>query len=253
MPTHEELILEVGDLARERLWNKPTCPKSIDRVYKAEEQLAERQAEMKALEDQIAEQDQALTEFKEACDSEFAELEVLVNKFKKSVDAAEGKVKGLRSKIASKEADLRYSKFAMKREEDRVKEWEETGEGEKAAAGQANLKRMRLDLMRRQREINDMREEMDKIMNPESGIGSEGIRARRRIMELEDQLTAREEEYNQAVTDLQDQISAKQEEANAAQEYYDKSLAILGEDVYQARIPDPALSAVYIKLDRLTK
>jgi chromosome segregation ATPase len=253
MATFEELVLELGDLARERLWNKPNCPRSIDRVYKAEEQLEKYQSEVQDIQAQIAEQEQALTEFKQACDAEFAELEVLVNKFKRSVDGAEGKVKGMRSKLASMEADLRYSKLSTKREEDRVKDWEETGEGEKAAAGHTNLKRLRLDIMRRQREINDMREEIDKVMNPQSGIGAEGIRARRRIMELEDQLTVREEEFNQAVTALQEQLNVKQEELNGAQDYYDKSIAILGEDVYQARIADPALSALYPKLDRLSR
>jgi chromosome segregation ATPase len=253
MPTYEEYVLELGDLARERLWNKPACPKSIDRVYKAEEQLSQRQGEAKDIEEQIAEQDQALTEFREACDAEFAEHEVVVTKFKKSVDAAEGKVKGLRSKIAGKEADLRYSKLSMSKEEERVKNWEETGEGEKAVAGKENLKRLRLDLLRRQKEITELREDMDKIMNPETGIGAEGIRARRRIMDLEDQLTVREEDYERVVAELQDQLAAKQDEVNAAQEYYDKSIAILGEDVYKARIPDPALSAIYPKLDRLTK
>ena len=250
MATYEELLLELGDLARERLWNKPSCPAAIDRVYKAEEQLEKATRGVKDIEGQLLEQEQALTEFREACDAEFAELEAVAKKFKKAVDGAEAKVKGLRSKIASREADLRYAKVGVKAEEKRVQEWEETGVEDKAKQGKENLKRLRLDLLRRQREIGEFREDMSKVMNPQDGFGAEGIRARGRIMDLEDQLTAREEEYNQAVTELQESLAGKQEELNAAQEYYDKSISILGEEVYQARIPDPALSAVYLKLDR---
>lgn len=250
---YQNLLLELGDLARERLWNKPSCPKSMDRVYKAEEALEAHQTEVQAIEQQMGEQEQALAEFREACDAEFAEQEVLVSKFKKSVDAAEGKVKGLRSKLASREADLRYSKFAIDKEEGRVKEWDEIGEVEKAAQGKEGLKKMRMDIMRRQRELNEMREEMDKIMNPESGPGAEGIRARRRMMELEGQLDARDAEFKQAMGDLQTQLDAKQQDLAGAQAFYDNALILLGEDAYKARVADPALAALYPKLDKIAR
>ena len=46
---YEELIFQLGDLARERLPNKPNCPRSMDRVYKAEDVVVARREELAQL------------------------------------------------------------------------------------------------------------------------------------------------------------------------------------------------------------
>ena len=35
--SYNDLIFQLGDLARDRLAGKPNCPRSMDRVYRAEE------------------------------------------------------------------------------------------------------------------------------------------------------------------------------------------------------------------------
>ena len=50
--------------------------------------------------------------------------------------------------------------------------------------------------------------------------------------------------------ELDDAIAAKEEEVKAAEDFLDQALFLLGEEVYGERIADPALAALYLRLDR---
>ena len=82
----DDLIFQLGDLARERLANKPDCPRSIDRVSRAEEGLGARKDELAEVEQQMNDEDAAYQEFVANCDQERADMEQLVKKWRKAVD-----------------------------------------------------------------------------------------------------------------------------------------------------------------------
>ena len=253
MDTYEDLIFRLGDVAYERLWNKPNAPGVIERVIKAAEAYEARQVELREIEAAMDAEEVAYNEFRDACSAEDADCQQLVDKHAKAVKVAESKAKSILSKLVTRRNDVAHSRRALEKYEAHVKEYEAIGEVEKAKPARENLKRAKLDLMKRTRECEDMQTEYDKIMNPESGPAAEAIRARRRQKDLEMQLDERTEAYNEQIGELNKEAGAKDDEVKATRSFYDKALFLLGEEVYRDRIADPALSAFYPKIDKLIK
>lgn len=250
MDTYEDLIFKLGDVAYERLWNKPSAPAVMQKVIKAAEVYEARQVELHEIEEAMDAEEAAYNEFRDACAEEDAQCGLLVEKHSKAVKIAESKAKSIESKLVSKRNDVSASRRALDNFAAQVKSLEDIGEFEKAKVAKENLKKAKLDGMKRERECDDMQAEYDKIMNPEIGPAAEAIRARRRQKDLELQLEERTQQYNDLITQLGDEAAAKDAEIQAAKNYYDKQLFMLGEQVYQLRIPDPALSAFYPKIDK---
>jgi hypothetical protein len=177
----------------------------------------------------------------------------VIERHKKAVQVAESKAKAIEAKLVSRRKDVASARASLAKVEDQIKQWDENGEVDKAKASRATLKSAKLDLMKRSRDCEEMQAEYDKIMNPQTGPGAEGIRARRREWDLERQLEERTDAYNERITELNDQAAAKDEAVKAARDYYERGLMILGEEVYSARISDPALAPFYPKLDKLAR
>jgi hypothetical protein len=67
---------------------------------------------------------------------------------------------------------------------------------------------------------------------------------------MEDEAEGRKAEHEARMQELDQQIAAKEEEVHAAEDYLDQAVFLLGEEVYGARINDPALAALYPRLDK---
>ena len=253
MPSEQynELIFKLGDAAYERLWNKPTPPRAIARVIKAAETLESRQVELSELEASMDAEQAAYDEFRIACEEEAASCAEAIERFKKPVAVAEAKAKAIEGKMVSKRKDTIVARTGLAKFELQLRTWEEDGLVEKLKIGRDNMKKAKLDVMKKERECEDLQNEYDKIMNPDTGAGAEGIRARRRQRDLEIQLEERTEAYNQRIEELNADAGTKDNEVAAAKEYYEKALYVLGEECYQSRVNDAALAAFYPKLDKL--
>lgn len=249
--SYNDLIFKLGDVARERLGGRPNAPRSMERVLTAEENLVAHEDELKGIEAAMDEEEAAYKEFGQAVEEEKAELKLLVDKYKKVISHAEAKHQAAREKIASKENDLKHAKLSGQKEEAKLKNYEEVGDKQKAESSKLSLKHIRMDIMRRTREIREMSEEAEKIFTPEDDSpGSQAVRAAGRIRDLEKQMEERQEQYNQALAELDQQAAEKEQEIQAAREYHDQAIFLLGEEVYSLRINDPALVPLYLKLDR---
>jgi chromosome segregation ATPase len=248
---YNELIFKLGDLARERLGHKPNPPRGMERVLTAEAALAEREEDLKAINQAMDDEETAYTEFNQAVQEEQEALQPQLLEFKKAVTGAEERYKQAREKIAAKENDLKHAKLSLAKEEEKIKEMEHRGERSKAAAGAASCKNLRMDIMRRQRELREMSEAAELIVNPKEDDGpSDAIRARTRIKDLDTQMVDREKQYNEALGELDQSAEEKETEITAARDYYDQAIFLLGEEVYQLRIYDSALVPLYLKLDK---
>lgn len=250
---YDDLIFQLGDLARERLANRPNPPRSMDRVFRAEDALLQRREELEELEQQMNDEDAAYQDFLAQQEAERAEQMEIVKKWKKAVDAIEGRSKELRKSLSSKRAMLRYEQQNLKRAEQRHKELEMTShhDQQKIALSRENLKKLRLALMRKQREIEEAEIELQSVLTPRPGQpGAQGILAHKRLLEMEDEAEARKAEHEQRMAELDEAIAAKEEEVRAAEEYLDQALFLLGEECYSQRIADPALAALYPRIDR---
>jgi hypothetical protein len=250
--SYNDLIFQLGDLARDRLAGKPNCPRTMDRVYRAEEALVARREELAELEQQMNQEDLDFQAFVAAQEKEKAVHGIQVKKWRKAVDAIEGKVKDMRKGIASKKAEVRYGAEGLKKLELKIADMELTRQdiGDITTARE-NLKKNRLKNMRLIRDIEALEYDLNNALTPHPGQpGAPGILAHKRLLEMLDQLEVRKEAFDQAMAELDQAIATKEQEIQAAEDYLDQALFLLGEDVYAQRIADAQLSPFYPRLDR---
>ncbi|AKQ66670.1 hypothetical protein A176_003582 [Myxococcus hansupus] len=250
--SYNDLIFQLGDLARDRLPGKPNCPRSMDRVYRAEEAVVTRRDELAALEQEMNDEDAAYSDFLAVQDEEKAKQGVIVKKWKKAVDAIDGKVKELRKTLASRKADLRYAEDGLNKLEQKIADMELIGDAPaKIDVARTNLKKNRLQQMRLGRELEDLESRLSTALTPEPGQpGAAGILAHKRMLEMEDQAEERKLDHEHRMADIDQAIAAKEPQVQAAEDYLDQALFLLGEDVYAQRINDAQLAPFYPRLDR---
>ncbi|MBL8950016.1 MAG: hypothetical protein JNK82_04510 [Myxococcaceae bacterium] len=251
--SYNDLIFELGDLARERLAEKPNCPRSMDRVFKAEDVVLAQRDELKALEEELNAEDASYQDFLDAQEAERGEQKEIVKKWRAAVAGIEVRSRDLRKKISSAKATLRYERVNQKRAEERHKDLElrESHEVQKVNMSRELIKKTRLQLMRKQRNIEDMELEFETLLTPRPGQpGAQGILAHKRLLEMEDEAETRKAEHDERMEAFDKQVAAKEEEVQAAEDYLDQAVFLLGEEVYGARINDPMLAPLYLRLDK---
>lgn len=251
--TYDELIFQLGDIARERLPNKVSCPNSMQRVFRAEEALVARQDELAALEQQMNDEEANYDEWLAWLAAERETHGAVVKRYKKAVDTIEGRVKELRKKVATRKADHRYGALGLEKEEKKLADLEMAAtDGARLEDARQNMKKLRLAHMRLTREIEQLEADLARVLTPAPGQpGADGILAHKRMLELQDEADGRKEEYEALMKDLDQAIAQKEQEVAAAEDYLDQALFLLGEECYATRIPDPALAALYPKLDKV--
>lgn len=250
--SYNDLMFQLGDLARDRLAGKPNCPRTMDRVYRAESALVARRDELAGLEQQMNDEDAAWQDYLAQYERERAVQFEIVKKWKKAVDAVEGQTKTLRKTLSARRADLRYAQDALKKLEKKHADLELTTRDEsKLNVSRENLKKNRILGMRLAREVEDLAHQIELVLTPKPGQpGAPGILAHKRMLDLEDEMTARKEAFDQAMAELDQAIAEKETEVQAAEDYLDQALFLLGEDVYAQRIQDAQLAPLYPRLDR---
>lgn len=251
--SYEELLLQLGDLARERLGSKPNPPATMEDVFAAEDTLLAVREEKEALEQEMNDEDAAYQDFLEAQSAERTEQEEIVKKWRKAVEGVEGRSRELRKTLSSQKAALRYEKISIKRAEAQHKEFELkfSHQPDKVRMSAENLKRARIKVMRKDRDLEEMDRELELILTPKPGQpGAQGILAHKRLLEMEDEGEVRKAEHEERMQTLDETIAAREEEEKDAEAVLDDAVAALGEEVYSLRLPDPALAAFYPRLDK---
>lgn len=250
--SYNDLIFQLGDLARDRLAGKPNCPRTMDRVYRAEAALVARRDELAALEQQMNDEDAAWQDYLAQYEADRAVQYEIVKKWKKAVDAVEGQTKTLRKTLSNRRADLRYAQDALKKMEKKHADLELTTQDQHVLGlSRENLKKNRIQSMRLTREVENLERDVAMALTPKPGQpGAQGILAHKRMLDMEDEMNARKEAFEQAMAEIDRAIGEKEGEVKAAEDYLDQALFLLGEDVYAQRIADAQLAPFYPRLDR---
>jgi hypothetical protein len=164
----------------------------------------------------------------------------------------EGQTKNLRKTLSTRRADLRYAQDALKKMEKKHADLELTTQDEsRLGVSRENLKKNRIQQMRLTREVENLERDVAMALTPKPGQpGAAGILAHKRMLELEDEMAARKEAFDQAMAEIDQAIAEKETEVQAAEDYLDQALFLLGEDVYAQRIADAQLAPLYPRLDR---
>src|SRR5438477_434786 len=110
---YNELIFQLGDLARDQLARKERYPRSMERVFKAEEAVARLRQELAALEEELDGEDSGYQELLAAHGEERGQLAETVKRFQKAVDAIQGRSKELRKRITAQKAGIKYDATSL--------------------------------------------------------------------------------------------------------------------------------------------
>lgn len=251
--SYNELIFQLGDLAREHLAESKSAPRAMENVFAAEDAVIAIRDEIAALEEELNQEDAAWQDFLDAQEAERNEQKAIVTKWRGAVIGVEGRSRDMKKKLSSLKAAFRYQKASLKRAEISHKEMEirEGHDVRKINLSRENLKKSRLHIMREQRNVEELEWEFNQVLTPRPGQqGAQGILAHKRILEMEDEMEEREEAHKAVMKEIDAAIAKKEEEVKAAEEELDGCLFDLGEACYSDRIPHPELNPFYPRLDK---
>ncbi|MBL8921801.1 MAG: hypothetical protein JNJ54_23285 [Myxococcaceae bacterium] len=251
--SYNDLIFQLGDLAREHLAEKQPLPRTMAAVFEAEEVLLGIRDEIAALEGEMNEEDGAYQDFLDQQAAEKEEQDAITKKWRHAVAGVESRSRELRKSLSSQKAAYRYQKNSLALADQKHKELEQR-EGHdirKIDTSKANLKTFRLKMMRFGRMLEDMEMELNQVLTPRPGqVGAQGILAHKRILEMEDEAEERKAQHEDRMKELDEALAGKEAEAQAAEEELDACLFDLGEEVYGDRVAHPALNPLYPRLDK---
>jgi DNA repair exonuclease SbcCD ATPase subunit len=214
----------------------------IDRVVRRH------QAELKEIETQMEAEEARIMAEAEAEAAEKPELEALVRQNRAGILNIDRKITTLSKQLKAKRANFKYFVRQLEAQEAKVKKLEDDGRFEEAEAERQQLKRVRLDHMRQQSALQDLEEEIEAYLDSEGSAG-EGMRAKLRLEEIEENERNRDKVLNEVLGALDRQADTVEAKLKESQEAPEDALAALGEEVYAARIRDPAYEQVYEVLD----
>jgi len=251
--SYDELIFQLGDLAREHLADAKNPPRAMETVFAAEDAVLAIREEIEALEGEMNEEDAAYQDFLAQQEAEKEEQNAIIKKWRAAVAGVEVRSRDLKKKLSSLKAAFRYQKVSLKRQEEKHKDLElrEGHDAKKIALSRENLKKGRLHIMREQRHVEELEWEFNQVLTPRPGQpGAQGILAHKRILEMEDEAEEKEFEHQERMKELDAALAAKDEEMKAAEEELDAAIFELGEECYAERIAHPALNPLYPRLDK---
>jgi seryl-tRNA synthetase len=251
--SYNDLIFELGDLAREYLADAKNPPKAMEAVFAAEDAVLEIRREIEQLEAEMNAADAEYQDFLAQQEAEREEQNAIIQKWRAAVAGVEVRSRDLKKKLSSMRAAFRYQKVSLKRQEEKHRELElrEGHDAKKIALSKENLKKARLHIMREQRHLEELEWEFNQVLTPRPGQpGAQGILAHKRILEMEDEAEERELEHKERMKQFDEALAAKDEELKAAEEELDACIFDLGEECYAERIPHPKLNPLYPRLDK---
>ena len=248
-----ELVFQLGDLAREHLTEEPKLAAALQAVYEMEDALVARREELEATEAEINQTDTDHQTFMAQVAAETEAKKKIIVKWRTAVLGVEGRSRDLKKRMSTQKATLRYQQMSQKSAEAKHKELElrEGHDVKKIMLSAENLKKMRLTNMRMNNEIDEMSYEFEQILTPRPGQqGAAGILAHKRLLEIEDEIEDKKVSFEAHMKELEAELSAREEEVALAEEDLDGVVFCLGEAAWKARVKHPALDPLYVKIDK---
>ncbi|MDF1563523.1 MAG: hypothetical protein P1V51_10795 [Deltaproteobacteria bacterium] len=216
----------------------------IQRVVQA------RRTELQSIDGQMEAEERRIMEQAEAEAREKPDLEAMVRVSRAGILNLDRKVSSLRKQLVAKRANFKYFVKQLEAQEAKVQRLEDEGHFEQAEAEREQLKRVRLDHMRQESSLADIEEEIEAYLDGEGAAG-EGMRAKIRLEEIQENEQNRDKVLKEILGELDKKAEELEGLVRDAEEQYEDALAALGEEVYAARLQDPQYEQVYAILDPL--
>ena len=251
--TYNDLIFQLGDLARAHLSRAAPPPRLMKKVFAAEDKVVALREAITTAETEMNEEDETYKTFTLDLEDEKREQQRITKKYAAAVSGVESRSRSLKKKLSALTAALKYqhTSFKLAEANHRDLEQREGHDLRKLATSGDNLKKFRLQLMRDRRTLEELQSELESVLTPRPGQqGAAGITAHRRLLELEDEAETRAKAHEQQMKDLDEAIAGHEVALKAAESALDSAIFGLGEEVYGERVAHTKLSPLYASLDR---
>ena len=251
----DELLIQLGELAREHLAQKGGKLKAMPILFAIEERIIALEEEIESLEEAINQEDLEYQDFLERHLAEKAENEEIAKKWKKAVQGVETRSRDLKKKLAGAKATLRYEHNNLKAAEAKHADLElrEAHDERKVALSKENLKKMRLQLMKKSRDIEEMGRSFKSILTPKPGqLGAQGILAYKRLLEMEDEQEELKQKVDEKIAELSEKIGVLEEQdLKDAYVELEDALYELGVECYEGHIQHPSFAPIVEALEKM--
>jgi chromosome segregation ATPase len=251
---YEKLLCDLGQRAEMLDLLSKEDESAQENLVQAREQHNDRKLELDFLTGEIHRMEDELRERQEKVGHQIKEMKEMVKKTEKSMDVKKSKTAPVKTKLSGAEYDLRFVERALAEEMKKLTVAEENEDDKNLQAAQNNIKRLKIDILKRKKEINGLRQQMKSMNIPTKGCENSVEEMENKIsgLELEQDQLARSEEKD-LLQDLIKQQKEKEHEIEECEALILERFADIGEGLYARRVRHSVLEKYYSDLDRLTK
>ncbi|MBW1873485.1 MAG: hypothetical protein JRJ19_15565, partial [Deltaproteobacteria bacterium] len=177
-----------------------------------------------------------------------------IKRHQKTLTVKKSKVTPLKKKLAGGEYDFKFAEKALNDEINKQKNFEEKEDFDRAKIHIENIKRMKIEILKRKKDLDDWRREIRSYDKPVKQLNKDKGEAEERLTDFEDELADLEESGGaEMIEELKRQKISKQKDVKRVELHLMNSIADIGEDLFDKRVKHPVLSKFYSEVDTLAK
>jgi DNA repair exonuclease SbcCD ATPase subunit len=250
----EKLLCDLAEKARMLDLFDQVDPALIEAHHRAEEGLDDRKLEIEFIESEIERIEKSEKQSKQQLEDELNELQDFIKQQKKILSVKQSKAAPAKKKLVGEEYDFKFADKSMKEEKAKFDQAKKVEDFDKAKVHENNLKRMKIDILKRRKSLDELRRKIREHEKPIKDIEKEIAQASKRAEQidlmLEEMEGASEEE---TLSELRQQLEMKSKEVKRAQLLVVDTLADVGENLFDKRVRHPVLNNFYGDIDAVAK
>jgi chromosome segregation ATPase len=252
---YEALLRDLGEKAEMVGELERAGPGVLKSYRRAKDNLSDRKLELEFLESEIeglqAEQGQA----DEQAEARYEEVKAEIADLEELVEIKYGKSNPIKKKLAGAQYDFKFVERSLTDEQNKVKEKKRREEMKAARDHEENVKKIKIEILKRRKAIMDMKREIKELEGPAKKMEKELEQLKAEADELAQRLESDRKENDQSdlLAELERQKEAKKKEVQRAAQHLKDVLADVGEDLYERRKNHPVLNKYYADLDAVAE
>ncbi len=247
---YERLLRELGSRAEMVGVVEKTEPAILKNYRKAQESVEDRKVELGFIQAEIERLRSSEKSSLEKLEADLAASREELKRLEKSIEVKKDKAKPVASKLAGMEYDLKFVEKALADENAKVKKAREVEDFAKAKDHEENVKRLKIEVLKRRKAVQDSKNEVRELEAPARGLEKQREELAARLAEQEEAVEiAREDSEGDSLAELERQLEEKQREVRMSEQHLLDVLADVGEDLYEKRVDHPVLEKYYADLD----
>ena len=250
----EKLLCDLAEKARMVEMLDQADGKLIEAHHRAQEGLDDRKLELEFIDSEIERIEKSEKQNRQQLEDELNDLQETIKQQKKILSVKESKAAPLKKKVVGEEYDFKFADKSMKEEKAKYENAKKVEDYDKAKAHEKTLKRMKIDILKRRRSLDDLRRQIREHEKPIKEIEKEIAAATKRADELDLVLEEMDNASGEEMlADLKKQQEMKTKEIKRAELLVVDTLADIGENLFDKRVRHPVLEKFYADIDVVAK